>query len=324
MSVKPLLFLLWYSLLYLGLNISWVMTPVTFLQYQRGIYWNIRDYFLWMLIAFIPYYGMVLYQRNRKTMTIILVIAGIIAVHILRMGLVYHFKLDITSYYLKNPHLVFPIPFFGFAFFFIRHSHYHALQEKEIVAQNRNSELSFLRMQVNPHFLFNSLNNVYGLVFERSPKAAGVMKSLSQMMRYLYLNTNNDINLSEELTYIREYIAIQKLRYEPEITVSFSQKGDMDLIRIPPFLLLPIIENAFKHGNFSKGGELVIRISTDGAGLTTFSCENPLGSPENNNLEGVGIRNLERRLELIYHNRHDLFISRSDGKYKIDITLIHG
>ncbi len=115
MKARILLFLLWYTLFYWWLNISWVR-PVTLLQYQRGLYWNLRDYLLWMVIALIPYLMLLKYYPNRKLRGILLIIISLTAIHYLRLNIVYAYRFPWVAYIMKNAHLFFSVPLFGFTF----------------------------------------------------------------------------------------------------------------------------------------------------------------------------------------------------------------
>jgi two-component system LytT family sensor kinase len=125
------------------------------------------------------------------------------------------------------------------------------LQQVQLQLQNRQTELSFLRSQVNPHFLFNNLNNIYALVYEQSSQALPAIAGLSELLRYMLYNTSETVLLSTELNYIEKYIELQQLRFERPSLISANQNCSDENSKIPPLLLIPFIENAFKHGQTS-------------------------------------------------------------------------
>ena len=138
----------------------------------------------------------------------------------------------------------------------------------EIIADNLNAELKFLKSQINPHFLFNSLNTIYSLAHRRSPETEHALVKLSNILRYMiYQSNENKVQLSSELRYLQDYIDIQRLRMTRNIPVEFIQEGDTAGLEIAPMLLIPFVENAFKHGVSYKEESFInirLRVSPDG------------------------------------------------------------
>lgn len=212
---------------------------------------------------------------------------------------------------------------YGIVFFFVRFSYYKELQQKELMLQNRQSELSFLRSQVNPHFLFNSLNNIYALVYENSAQALPAISGLSELLRYMLYDNAEKVPLEKELGYIRKYIDLQRLRFENAIKADLQVSGPAEKVQVPPLLLIPFIENAFKHGDFSANGQgLTATVHCTSAKMTLY-CYNAKGTGKKDKGGGIGLANIKRRLELLYPGRHTLDIQDTQNSFTINLELQH-
>jgi sensor histidine kinase YesM len=210
---------------------------------------------------------------------------------------------------------------FGVSFYFIRWSRYKELQQKDLEIQNRKSELSFLRSQINPHFLFNSLNNIYSLVYQGSGQALTAIAGLSELLRYMLYDAAEKVPLATEMAYIQKYIGLQQLRFEHPVEVDLKMEGNMDGIVIPPLLLIPFIENAFKHGDLSKGGLSIYLQSS--SQKTYFHCTNRKGLQQKDPGGGIGLENVKRRLSLLYPDKHVFLIEEGPINFSINLELQH-
>jgi two-component system LytT family sensor kinase len=199
---------------------------------------------------------------------------------------------------------------------------------KERETTHLQSELTFLRSQISPHFMFNVLNNLVALARKKSDDLEPALMNLSQLMRYmLYESDDNRVFLSKEIEYIKSYIDLQKLRFGNYITVNINVDGDMDLYAIEPMLLIPFVENAFKHGTGMIENPVInINIAVD---ATThqlhFEIDNvisPLDVSKDSN-SGIGIGNVKRRLAILHPGKHELSIINEDNTFtvKLDIYL---
>nr|NQU91822.1 sensor histidine kinase [Bacteroidota bacterium] len=205
---------------------------------------------------------------------------------------------------------------------------YKNQQQKLLLEQqNVKNELALLRSQINPHFLFNTLNTIHSFVISNNPNAAKAVIKLSDIMRYmLYDATKEFITLDQELEFLDSYITLQNFRLEKPGFVKFDKRGKTDGIIIPPMLLIPFVENAFKHGK-KKGATtgIIINLVTENNSLlfeiTNFN--DPVKSLEVRKGEGVGIKNLNRRLELLYPGKHMLELIEKDNIFtaKLNIEL---
>lgn len=210
---------------------------------------------------------------------------------------------------------------YGIAFYFIRYAWYKEMQQKELLLQSRQSELSFLRSQINPHFLFNSLNNIYALAYQRSERVLPAISGLSDLLRYMLYDTTEKVSLQKEAEYIRKYIELQKLRFEHPVQAQVHVSGDVENVYIPPLLLIPFVENAFKHGDFSAGSSgLLMHIYTNGKKLHVH-CHNQKGKQQKDSGGGIGLENVKRRLSLLYPGKHVLLIEDQNDSFTIHLEL---
>ncbi len=195
---------------------------------------------------------------------------------------------------------------------------------KETEAQRTETELQFLKAQLNPHFLFNSLNSVYSLVRNKSNDASEAVLTLSELMRYMLYEANQEIVLLlKEIDYIKNYVSLQRLRLSNSEDVKLSIKGEYEKKKIYPLLLISFIENAFKYGTDFKGvTDINIKIEVIQNTLI-FNVKNIIGVyRKNKDNSGVGLTNIKHRLELLYPDLHTLDIKEGNGYYTVDLTLI--
>jgi LytS/YehU family sensor histidine kinase len=199
------------------------------------------------------------------------------------------------------------------------------LQEAE--KQKVMSELKVLKAQLNPHFLFNALNNIYSLSLENNPKTPGIILKLSELMNYiLYESRAEKVPVKKEIEFIRNYIELEKSRYEDSIQVSFSSDdNNFENLQIAPLLFIPFIENAFKHCGNGNNNIPKIDIIFDSSYLPLLSIRvmntkdcSVLDKTKN---KGVGLENVKQRLELIYHNRYNLLITENESGFLVDLAI---
>ncbi|MEO0526573.1 MAG: histidine kinase [Bacteroidota bacterium] len=195
--------------------------------------------------------------------------------------------------------------------------------QKENEIQRAETELEFLKAQLNPHFLFNSLNSVYSLVRNKSKDAPEAVITLSELMRYMLYEANQDkVLLSKEMDYIKNYVSLQRLRLSNSENVKLLIRGDYDDRKIAPLLLITFIENAFKYGTDFKGRTKVdIRIEVMEKELF-FHITNLIGPTKvDRDNSGIGLKNVENRLDFLYPESHCLDIRKANGDYIVDLQL---
>lgn len=190
--------------------------------------------------------------------------------------------------------------------------------------EKTQAELMHLKSQVNPHFFFNTLNNLYGLVELDPAKAQLLILKLSDMMRYsIYEGQNDWVTLADEITYLENYMDLHKMRYHKEITIRFDVDAEDRNIKIMPLLLIIMVENAFKHGveKLRKGAFVYIRLKATMKHVD-FEIENNFDTEEKGGVDGIGLNNLKKRLELVYLKKHELEIAGNQADvYKIRLKL---
>ncbi len=191
--------------------------------------------------------------------------------------------------------------------------------------EKARNELSALKAQINPHFLFNNLNTIYALAEKGDPRTKEVILQLSDFLRYVLYDTSSEkIDLEKEVEIIKTYIELQKERITKNTTeVIFNTKGDYTGAQIAPLLLLPLAENCFKHGVGKSHGtiEITILLSNNELHFSTSNSIERRENPLNHQEGGIGILNVEKRLNLLYPNNHRLTFTDEGGLFKVDLTI---
>ncbi len=190
----------------------------------------------------------------------------------------------------------------------------------------KEAELKMLKAQVHPHFLFNTLNNLYGLTLEKSDEAPGLVLRLSEILDYiLYKCDAPRVLLSEEMANLKNYIEIEKIRYSNKLKLDLKFPDQTSNLNIAPLIILPFIENAFKHGVSKFPGNAFVNIELEINGklliLKVENSKNPLKFESKNYTKGIGLTNVKKRLELIYPKKHILDIDEKDKTFLVNLTL---
>ncbi|MCR9285848.1 MAG: sensor histidine kinase [Bacteroidetes bacterium] len=187
---------------------------------------------------------------------------------------------------------------------------------KELERKNLETELEMLKSQINPHFIFNALNMIYFLMEQKDEKAKEVLLKFSDILSHQLYDYNKDyVDLNKEIEYLENYIELQKMRHDDDIlNLKYHLPRTQKHFKIAPMLLIPFIENAFKHGSNSKGFKVEIKMNLD-EDILHFQTQNTVNPNKkmNGNVGGIGLKNVKRRLELMYPNHYELDI-QNDGK----------
>jgi sensor histidine kinase YesM len=210
----------------------------------------------------------------------------------------------------------------------LRNDMRHRLQLQELRAQQLQTELHLLKSQINPHFLFNTLNNLFSLARRNSPGTADGIAHLSHLMRYMIYESSVDhISGDKEVEQIQRIIELQKLRYSKDdpVRIEFSVSGDPGAVRIPPMILVPFVENSFKYGlNPTLPSFIEIRLHFAESGFE-FSIRNSIHEGQEglgNGDKGVGLQNVKRQLEILYPKNHELLITREADKFSVVLKVV--
>ncbi len=197
-------------------------------------------------------------------------------------------------------------------------------RQMELESQNLQSELALLRNQINPHFLFNTLNNIDSMVYKVAPQASDAIVKLSELMRYMLYDANADVvRLSQEIQHLCSFIDLQKMRLKNH-DVHLSVNVETDQLKVAPMLFIPFVENAFKHGHWSED-TFSVQVNLSGSAeelvFKTTNQYDPAKVDHKDKAGGIGLSNVRRRLELLYPDRHSLEITRENGQFVVELRL---
>jgi len=198
------------------------------------------------------------------------------------------------------------------------------IKQKEREKQNLSNELAMLKAQINPHFLFNTLNNIKSLIKSIPLKAVFSIDKLTGIMHYMFYESSFEcVPLKNEINHINNYLELEKIRYTDPDFIDFKTSGDHSDVMIPPLIFMPFIENAFKHGNkMSPSPGIIIRIDVLDNHIR-FEVKNFIKEKyelQNNN-SGFGLSNIRRRLDLLFGNKHKLLITNENKSFSVNLNL---
>lgn len=247
-----------------------------------------------------------------------------IGFYILALGYFYYLRVynNDTNNYLnqeKEIKIILTIPFFLLVLSWF----YQQWQWlKTVESKKTKAELLLLKSQINPHFFFNTLNNLYGLIIEKSADAPEVVLKLSDLMRYtIYMGKEDFVHLKDEVEYLKNYIELHRIRYHKNVAIVFNHSQDMDYQIIPLMFIVPL-ENAFKHGMESLTNDAYILMNIKAEkGIIHFDIENNFEIRESEQIGGIGIQNLKQRLNLLYPKNHKIQIEVKNSIYKLTLKI---
>jgi len=279
---------------------------------------------------FIP----VLLRRKRPWELVLLSVAWVLILIASRTGVVYYYKEVMTP--MEGKPFVFERHVFRDLFATLMFSLYAVLiyfsiewfKERqyrfELAREKQKSEIDLLKSQMNPHFLMNTLNNLYSLVYQGSAQASDAVLKLSDIMRYMLYDTQADlVPLENEVKYLRSYIELQMLRFKNQDLVDFKISGELSGRKIAPVILIPFVENAFKHGNKNLPGMgISIDLAVDEEKMV-FEVKNikSLKEIQKDSGTGVGLANIKKRLELQYPGKHILEIDDAMDSFRVYLEI---
>lgn len=197
------------------------------------------------------------------------------------------------------------------------------IQQAKLEQENLQLEFNFLKTQINPHFLFNTLNNIYSFSIQSPDKVPGTILKLADLMRYaLYETEAEQVSLSKELAFLDSYVQLQRIRHEADVQLTYTVQGQPGTLLIPPLLLIVFVENAFKHGPqaSAQGGSVRIVLTINQNSLR-FQVDNNLSLREPNATGGIGLSNVRKRLDHFYANRYQLRIEEVAPLFCVTLQL---
>ncbi|AKQ47179.1 histidine kinase [Rufibacter radiotolerans] len=245
--------------------------------------------------------------------------------------LIFHYrKLDtwdpFIEHYLMT--LVTSVPMFVFLSWLARVTEnlvINTIKKEQLEKQAVEAELYYLKSQINPHFLFNTLNNIHTLVYKQAPAAPEAVMRLASLMRYMIYESNAPtVPLSRELDYLNDYVGLQQLRYKNAPVVDMQVEGEIAACHIAPLLFIHLLENAYKHSPARlEPGDIKIKVEIQEDTLT-FKVQNPIGNNRATGLEepgGIGLPNVQKRLALMYPGKHVLEMGASDNTFNVLLKI---
>ena len=239
---------------------------------------------------------------------------------------------DIQGYFLERQGDIFLSSLFigigSTGFKIINDWAFHQREKQELQKRSLESELNFLKSQINPHFLFNTLNNLYALTLKKSDNAPEIVLKLSEMMRYMLYECNEKrVPLWKEINYLKNYLDLEKIRQGSHVEIEFQQEGEVENQKIAPLLFIPFVENCFKHGLKNEIGEgyvrLKLNVNKDNIAFTIANSKSTVLPSQANNRKsgGIGLINVKKRLKLHYGAEYNLEIYDYPNEYRIDLKI---
>ena len=203
----------------------------------------------------------------------------------------------------------------------------NTVKKEQLEKQAVEAELYYLKSQINPHFLFNTLNNIHTLVYKQAPAAPEAVMQLASLMRYMIYESNAPtVPLTREMEYLQDYVSLQQLRYKQNPVVDLKIEGETEACHIAPLLFIHLLENAYKHSPARlNAGDLKVKVEVK-EDILTFSVQNPVGKNPAHTLDepgGIGLPNVRKRLILLYPDQHTLDIQSSGETFAV-VLKIHG
>lgn len=194
---------------------------------------------------------------------------------------------------------------------------------KQLKSERTHAQLLHLKSQVNPHFFFNTLNNLYGLIPRKPDQAQALVLKLSDMMRYsIYEGQKDDVPLEEEVAYLTNFIELHRLRYHKLVDIQFIKHIQDEGIQVTPLLFIILLENAFKHGVDSQTDHAYVHVELIASDTSIhFVVENNYEEDQDKTHQGIGLKNLQQRLLLLYPNKHNLTVTDHQSSYRVKLEL---
>lgn len=315
---------------------------------ERATYWMYSYYYqlVFMIIAFYVNYLVIVprfFFSNKKVYFFIILFLFTVVLLVISQYLYNYFQLENLrpnnilgekirprSRFGAHPKLVdnffllLIVLGFSSGMAIIQHLRKNESKQKEIEKARVDSELAFLKNQISPHFFFNALNNIYGLIAIDSDKAQQAVEKLSGLMRYLIYDSNISlIELKKEFDFNLKYVMLMQQRLSSKVKLYVDIENNTPDEKIPPLMFIPFIENAFKHGiSYRENSFISIVLKTEDNQIV-FECKNsvPTNSEQKESKGGVGITNIQKRLELIYATSFKLDISNTNKEYNVKLTV---
>ncbi|UJH91662.1 histidine kinase [Antarcticibacterium sp. 1MA-6-2] len=300
---------------------------------QETVYWfklTVAILLTSLYVFYSHFFLLTHYSGKKKKGAYFLALAWIILSGPLMYILLHYKKLNTPDlffeYYMVSLiSIILPFIFLGWLARITENLVLNTFKKEQLEKQAVEAELYYLKSQINPHFLFNTLNNIHTLVYKQAPAAPEAVMRLSSLMRYMIYESNSTtVPLSTEMKYLSDYMALQQLRYKNSPIVNFEVEGDIENCHIAPLLFIHLLENAYKHSPARlESGAINLTISVKENTLT-FKVENPREKKIANGLEepgGIGLPNVQKRLQLLYPDQHRLDIKKTEDVFTVEMNI---
>lgn len=328
----------WHVLFWIFCYFFYVITYAQWAgsSYRGEIIMNLKLLPIRMIGTYILIYYMIpKYLLKRKYITFVIMVAFHAFLFGLSIwGLIYLFDgVDHDIYEFWHLHKItgsiisnYEIPAIAAVIKFFKIWYLDQQQKSALQIEKRDAELKFLKSQVHPHFLFNTLNNLYALTLRKSDQAPDIVLKLSQLLDYILYTGNQDrVELEKEIQLVEDYIELEKIRYSDKLDIQLKLNGSAYGKKISPLLILPFVENSFKHGVSQEIAESYIHISIDveddSLVLLVKNTNHPKNQEDPEYTQGIGLKNVKRRLELLYPEKHTLEILNEKEIFSAKLTL---
>jgi len=270
------------------------------------------------------------YSRKKKKATYYLSLAGII----LTCPFIYLFFYDrrpdnpnsfSEQYVIYLISIVLPFFFLSWLARVVENLVINTVKKEQLEKQAVEAELYYLKSQINPHLLFNTLNNIHTLVYKQAPTAPEAVMKLASLMRYMIYESNAaSVPLTREIEYLQDYVSLQQLRYKQSPVVDLKIEGETEACNIAPLLFIHLLENAYKHSPARlNAGDLKMSVEVEKDTLI-FSVQNPVGKNTGHTLDepgGIGLPNVRKRLALLYPDQHTLEINNTGETFAVVLKI---
>ncbi|MGD1843925.1 MAG: sensor histidine kinase [Salibacteraceae bacterium] len=281
-------------------------------SYATLWYWFPRKQWGWLIATFLP--GLVVPIAFRYSLE------EVVYLHWLGFS---NYPEDVAPlYYLRdNFYFAFRYSLFGVVFYLVSLALFREKRERELVVANKETQLAHLRSQLNPHFLLNSLNNIYALVYRKSDRATEALDRLADLLRYALYEKRDLVPLSEELNHLEQLIDLQNLRFDYPVALEIEIEPDLLSHPVPQFLLVPLVENAYKHGDL-KDPKVPFRLTVAQQGKHILvTAQNKPMAQQKDGQAGIGLKNIQKRLALIYPDQFSMQVTAAADQFKVELQF---
>lgn len=290
------------------------------------------------LLAFLIYFNLLVliprFAQRKKVLAYTFLLLGAVAMYVLLKNAhdvyVYGYLLGDESqqYLFHNTYYNFSIAAFYLAFSIAlqlsKAWYFQREQIRKMEVDKLNAELEYLKAQINPHFVFNSINSIYFQIDRENVTARQSLSAFSDMLRYqLYECNGREILIEKEIEYLKNYVALQRMRKDENYNISLVEGGDLKGFSISPLILIPFVENAFKHVSHHPGNnEVRIRMEKEDKKFRLSVYNTKETKNVNHGHAGIGLKNVRRRLDLLYQDRYELAIDDRPTTYEVNLSLL--